>query len=177
MKKLVILSVLLAISQLGFAQQDAFLKDYLERWETSRKYLIDVAEAMPESEYSFKPTPDVKSFQEQLVHIATAMDWHANEWISGGSRKYSEEYRKNKAPKLSKAEAIALTNQMLIDVGKLVANFDPARYEDKLKYNTYFRTKRQALMLMADHVTHHRAEMLIYLRLKGIVPPKYVDFQ
>lgn len=74
MKKFIILSVLLAISQLGFAQQDAFLKDYLERWETSRKYLIDVAEAMPESEYGFKPTSDVRSFQEQLVHIATAMD-------------------------------------------------------------------------------------------------------
>jgi hypothetical protein len=37
--------------------EDAFLNDFLDRWETSRQYMIDVAQKMPESEYGFKPTP------------------------------------------------------------------------------------------------------------------------
>nr|WP_262481137.1 DinB family protein [Algibacter pectinivorans] len=39
------------------------------------------------------------------------------------------------------------------------------------------RTKRQILLLLADHITHHRGQMLVYMRLKGIKPPRYVLYQ
>ena len=32
--------------------------------------MIDVAEVMPEEKYDFKPTPEVRTFREQLVHVA-----------------------------------------------------------------------------------------------------------
>ena len=69
------------------AQPDSFLKDYSERWETSRQYTIAVAKAMPEEEYSYKPTPDEMTFAEQLMHIATIIDWH------GFSKADGQEYR------------------------------------------------------------------------------------
>ncbi|NJL74904.1 MAG: hypothetical protein HC892_07620 [Saprospiraceae bacterium] len=31
-------------------------------------------------------------------------------------------------------------------------------------------------MLMNDHLTHHRAQMIVYLRLKDVQPPKYVGW-
>ena len=49
-----------SVKSLLFAQQDNFIKDYLERWENSRKYLILVAETMPEDKYGFKATPEEK---------------------------------------------------------------------------------------------------------------------
>jgi len=60
---------------------------------------------------------------------------------------------------------------------KLLITFDPARLDQTGSYAKFTRTRRQFFMLMADHVTHHRAQMLVYLRLKGIVPPKYIEFQ
>ena len=41
---------------------------------------------------------------------------------------------------------------------------------------TFFGQKilrRELCFRMLDHVAHHRGQMVIYLRLKGIVPPEY----
>ncbi len=43
-----------------FAQQDNFIKDYLERFENSRKYLTLVAEMMPEDKYNLRPLQNGK---------------------------------------------------------------------------------------------------------------------
>jgi uncharacterized damage-inducible protein DinB len=33
--------------------------------------------------------------------------------------------------------------------------------------------KRDLCYRLLDHATHHRSQALVYLRLKGIVPPEY----
>ncbi len=66
-----------------FAQDDDFIKEYLERMENSKKYLIDIAETMPEDRYDYKATQDSMSFEENLMHIAWAMDWHAQSLMGG----------------------------------------------------------------------------------------------
>ncbi len=65
------------------AQEDSFIKDFLERWENSRNYLIEVAELMPEEQYNFKVTPESLSFAENLMHIGFAIDWHTQSLLGG----------------------------------------------------------------------------------------------
>ena len=176
-KYLLILNVLLlsSVSHFVLAQQDSFLKEYLERWETSRQYMLSVAEAMPESEYNFKPTPEEMTFAEQLMHIAVVIDWHGFSKADG--QEYPPHWEEFKVEDRSKKEMIEMVNREFERTAKLIANFDPNRLAETGSYGKFTRTRRQFLMLMADHVTHHRAQMLVYLRLKGIIPPKYVEFQ
>ncbi|MEQ8928105.1 MAG: hypothetical protein RLO81_19970, partial [Fulvivirga sp.] len=66
-KQVIILITSMVISsftQSTFAQEDTFIKEYLERLENSRKYMLLVAESMPEDKYSFKTTPESMSFAE-----------------------------------------------------------------------------------------------------------------
>lgn len=158
-----------------FAQTDSFLKDFAERWETSRQYIIKVAEAMPESNYSFKPTAEEMTFAQQLMHIAVIIDWHAFSKADG--QEYKPRWEEFKAEGRSKKEMIDMVNREFERTAKLLASFDPARLGETGSYDKFTRTRRQFLLLMADHVTHHRAQMLIYMRLKGITPPKYWEFQ
>jgi uncharacterized damage-inducible protein DinB len=176
-KCLLILNFVLlsSVSQSVFAQQDSFLKDYLERWETSRQYMLSVAEAMPESGYSFKPTPEEMSFAQQLMHIAAVIDWHAFSKADG--QEYKPRWEEFKTEGRSKKEMIDMVNREFERAAKLMAGFNPARLTETGSYFKFTRTRQQFLMLMTDHVTHHRAQMLVYLRLKGIAPPKYVEFQ
>ncbi|HZA94240.1 MAG TPA: DinB family protein, partial [Gemmatimonadales bacterium] len=41
-------------------------------WEPMIGYITAVAEELPESKYSFKPTPEVRSFGEMFGHVAGA---------------------------------------------------------------------------------------------------------
>ena len=48
---------------------------FLIKWENSKNYLLEIAEAMPEANYIFKPTERQMSFEEQLLHIRQNMVW------------------------------------------------------------------------------------------------------
>lgn len=130
---------------------------------------------MPESEYNFKPTAEQSTFAQQLMHIACIIDWHGFAKVNGQG--YKPRYDEFKAEGHSKKEIIDIVNREFERSIKLIANFDPKRLDETEKHGTFTRTRRQLFMLMTDHVTHHRAQMLVYMRLKGLVPPKYWEFQ
>src|SRR5687767_8059386 len=55
-----------------FAQSPSptLVKEMVASWQRAATDIIDVAEAMPEEKYDYKPTPEVSSFRDQLVHVA-----------------------------------------------------------------------------------------------------------
>lgn len=159
----------------AIGQTDNFLKDFAERWETSRQYLMAVAEAMPESDYNYQPTPEEMSFADQLMHIAWVIDWHCFSKIDG--QEFRPRLEAFQSEGLTKGEMMAIVDREFGRAAKLMADFDPGRLEEKGTYGKFTRTRRQFFLLMADHVTHHRGQMIVYLRLMGIVPPPYTGFQ
>ena len=180
MKHLVTLfSLILFSSVLSplFAQQNAFIKDYLERLENSRKYLLLVAETMPEDNYEFKATPESMSFAENLMHIGWAMDWHSQTLLGGREARDWNTDTELKVDAKSKEEMIAAIDHTFDETIKLIAQFDITKLDDRLDYLGLNRSKRQILLLLADHITHHRGQMLVSMRLNGIAPPRYVLFQ
>lgn len=164
----------------GSSAQDPFLTDYLVRWENSKKYLLLVAESMPEQDYSFKPSKEEMSFGEQLAHIAWAMDWHAQNLI--GNRKETDfpaTKRKESfsANNKTKAGIIAMVSRVFDETSGVISGFDASQLSQIVQYGNLPRTKRQLFLILSDHVTHHRGQLMVYMRLKGIVPPQYFLYQ
>jgi uncharacterized damage-inducible protein DinB len=160
-----------------FAQDNDFVTEYLERLENSRKYLIMVAETMPEEHYSYKPTPESMSFAAHLMHIGWAMDWHSQSLMGGREARDWHTDTELKVEKKTKAEMIETIDHVFDITKDFIGGFDQRKLIDRLDYFGLDRTKRQILLLLADHITHHRAQMLVYMRLKGVKPPRYVLYQ
>jgi len=180
MKNLFILTTIILISSIKsplLAQQDIFIKDYLERLENSRKYLILVAETMPADKYEFRATPESKSFAENLMHIGWAMDWHSQSLLGGREARDWRTDTELQVGTKSKEEMISTIDRTFDETVKLIEQFDIIHLDDELDYFGLNRTKRQIFLLLADHITHHRGQMLVYLRLNGLVPPRYALFQ
>src|SRR5689334_10227862 len=69
MLRLVILTLLLAAQ--GVAANPNPLSTGLRTdYQTVRDYFIRSAEKMPEADYAFKPSPDVRTFAQQIAHVA-----------------------------------------------------------------------------------------------------------
>jgi uncharacterized damage-inducible protein DinB len=159
----------------ALSQEDPFIQDFLQRWESSKEYMVAVAEAMPEEAYGFKPVAEEMTFAEQLMHIAVVIEWHTFSRFGGLDTPFrSDDFR---ADGHSKDQIIRILEREFDKATEFIKMFDPYRLDETNTYAQFIRTRRQFLLLLADHVTHHRGQMLVYLRLKGIKPPNYIQFQ
>lgn len=157
----------------------SFLQDLSFRWEKAKAYTIAVAQAMPDSNYKFKAAEAERTFAEQLTHICAGIDLHAQMFIRGRKEEeLSKEQRRKMfdATGLSKQQIIDLITKTFDDAAQVIKNFDSAKLEETVNFFGKTRTKLQMFLLLSDHVTHHRAQLLVYLRLKGIEPPDYINY-
>ena len=151
--------------------QNTSVEAFLEKWNNSKVYLMEVAQAMPEDLYNYKPTEREMSFGEQLFHIKGNMEWLSSTYFT------KNDYVKSKNDKhVSKAETIALLEKSFDAVSEIIKKSDPKLLDVKVDFFAGPKTKLQILNLLQDHVTHHRGQLLVYLNLNNIQPPAYVGW-
>lgn len=176
-----ILFILLAITSLISCKNNeddaTYINEYLERLENSKKYTLKVAELLPEEAYNSKVTAESMSFAQNLLHIGYVMDWHSQSLLGGREARIWQTDTEFKAIGKSKKEMITLIDNTFDKTIALIKDYDINKLSQTLDYFGLQRTKRQILMLLADHITHHRGQMLVTLRLNGITPPRYVLYQ
>ena len=165
-----LLIILTFFSMNSFAQNET-IDVFLEKWQNSKTYLLDIAKAMPEDKYNYKPTEREMSFGEQLLHIKGNMDWLSTSYFT------DEKYDKKKDDtKYSKEEIISMLEKSFDNVFENIKNSKPESLKEKVEFFAGPKTKLQILNLLQDHVTHHRGQLIVYLNLNEIVPPKYVGW-
>lgn len=170
------LFLFLTLSPIG-AQENIFISEVVERLENSRKYVLQVANAMPEDKYGYKAAPESLSFSENLMHIGFALDWHCQSLLGGREARDWNTDTIYKTDNKSKAEMIAVIDETFNEAISFLKGFDPQQLDEKLDYFGLDRSKRQIVMLMAEHIVHHRAQMLVQMRLNGLTPPRFVLYQ
>jgi hypothetical protein len=64
------LTIIITGSAPLWAQNNLLSADVKRDYKTVRDYFIKAAEKMPEANYGFQPSPDVRSFGQQVAHVA-----------------------------------------------------------------------------------------------------------
>jgi uncharacterized damage-inducible protein DinB len=128
----------------------------LETLENSRNYSIAVASAMPAKDYHFKPVETVWSFKELIHHIAYGIQWWEDNYVKGEKTEWAPP-----AVNHSKDEVI----------NYLDAAYDSLK-ETLVKKSLSDKTVK-GFHATFDHITHHRGQAVLHLRLKGLIPPEY----
>lgn len=169
MKSILISFFLIAVNLIS-AQIDV-VPTFVEKWDNSKNYLVQVANAMPDEHYDFKPTKQEMSFKEQLFHILDNMDWLSTTYFS------TEKHAKKDRSKITtKAEIVAEIELAFNNAKDKVQKNSTADLSQKADFFAGPKSKLQILNLMQDHVTHHRGQILVYLNLKEVKPPRYVGW-
>ena len=157
-----------------YAQQKDSLTSQLEiKWKNAMTYTLQMAELMPEDFYDFKPTDEVMSFKEQLLHIAQNIQWLSTSYLLSNEK---PKPKNNDSTRIAKPAVIQRLKEAY-DMGLLAhQSLLPTQLEEAVSFFAGPKTKRQILILLHDHQTHHVGQIIVYLRLKGIKPPAYVGW-
>lgn len=162
--------ILLLTSVHSMAQnQSPLIQEYLQKWNNSREYTIALLNSYPEDQLDYKPTDSVMSFREQVVHMIMGIVWHSGTYLQ--EKQFTSTFDRNK--KYSKAELVQIMDDAYAFSTEIVQTLTPEELEKRVDFFAGNFTKRQILNLMDDHVTHHRGELIVYLRLNNITPPTY----
>ncbi|GMN06451.1 hypothetical protein MTsPCn5_18400 [Croceitalea sp. MTPC5] len=149
------------------AQQSTFKKEFLKKWKNSLEYTIDVAKKMPEKDYSYKPVSDIRTFGEQLVHIGEGMAYI-------GNSAFDFETVPQPANTNDKDEVISYLKKQYDVLSDAVTAKDASYFEETTSFWAGRMSRRKIMNIVFNHCTHHRAQAIVLLRMKGIKAPSYI---
>ncbi|WP_373495053.1 DinB family protein [Aquiflexum sp.] len=152
--------------------QTYFNSQYPHVWHRATEYTLDVAKAMPEENYHFKPETSAMTFGGQLLHIVDNISF-LTRLISGESKTF---YDRTKAEELNKDEIIYILENANNYVGKLIAEISTSDLNEAIEFRRLEMSKENIFYLLRDHQVHHRGQCIVYLRMAGVKAPPYVGW-
>ena len=128
--------------------------------------VIGAAQKMPEENYSFKPTPDVRNFGQLVGHVADASYMFCSQAL--GEPNPMKDIEKTKT---SKADLEAAVKDAVAYCNKAFDSMTDVKGSQMVKLFDFQMAKLTVFSLNTAHTDEHYGNMVTYLRLKGIVPP------
>ena len=158
-----------------YTNADSLKAQLVKDWERAKVYTKAYLDAMPEDGIGFKPTPEIRSFGEQLLHLTqgtvgltSAGSGKAN-IFQGKNLEKMDEYKTKEA--LTKV--VMDGYDFAIDA---IKNMDASKFDEVVKRGNFELPRLTWLMKAFEHQTHHRGQCTIYLRMKGVTPPNEMLF-
>ena len=128
--------------------------------------VVRAAEKMPEENYTFKPTPEVRSFAQLVGHQADEAYFFCSQAVSADNPVKGLEKTKT-----SKADLVAALKDGVAYCNKTLASMTDTKGSEVIKFFNFDMARLGLLSLNTAHMDEHYGNMVTYMRLKGIVPP------
>ncbi len=143
----------------------SLVDEALAGYNQTKKIIVAAAEAMPAENFSFKPTPEIRSYAELFTHVAQVQTGICTV-IGGGQFE-----RKPPSTAASKDEVIAVLKKSFDACDAAFATVTEANATDVSGQGFMRGSKLGNIQKNTAHNNEMYGQMVVYLRLKGIVPP------
>ena len=132
-----------------------------------KTYILKAAEDMPAGIYSYKPTPDIRTFARVVNHISEAQ-MHTCGVVNGTS---SDALAKVPPETADKQQIVEALKASFAECDKAYGSADAENFAAMLPAGKAKRSRAGLLWGNVSHDNEQYATLALYLRLKGIVPP------
>ena len=140
---------------------------------------------MPADKYSFRPVDSIRSFAEQMLHLAFAnvflnmvatgkkIDWVPGQkfnWHDGEKIDWPNGILENSTTAKGKDSVIYYVSKSYDIALQYIQSLDPGKYGETTGMRDITDTRYAWLLKAFEHQTHHRGQTTIYIRLVGVKP-------
>jgi len=178
MRNCVCLAIAIVLVSVGaFAQQSAPAKTIPDSmnymWKMVEKDFTDLAEAMPEDKWSYRPTQGAfkgaRTFAEQVKHVACANEAWGKKLQGQAPPERCDLGGPN--PAKTKAEILAYLKESFAVMDRGIAGSTVENLLSPMK-GPYAGGNRFEVMTSALwHISDHYGQLVEYARMNGVVPP------
>jgi len=157
--------LLVLISVCVLQAQNPMSKETKELYTTVKGYILKSADKMPEANYSFKPSPEVRNFGAILGHLAD------DQYFFCSAAKGEKKDTKIEKEVTAKAALIADLKKSFSYCDGAYDTLTDATGPMMMKFGKGERTMSGILNFNVAHDFEHYGNLITYLRIKGLVPP------
>jgi DinB superfamily len=141
--------------------------DVLRSYNGLKGNILKAADKMPADGYSFRPTPDIRTYARVVNHI-TEVQLRICGGLNGTA---PESLPKVPAETADKADIVAALQASYAECDKAYAALTDANLLEKVSLGPLNRSRISLAWQNVAHDDEQYATLALYLRLKGIVPP------
>ncbi|HYL76372.1 MAG TPA: DinB family protein [Bryobacteraceae bacterium] len=158
--------ICLLVSSAAMAQDNPFSEFNKLGYGQMKAWILASAEKMPAENYNYKPTDAIRTFGQVVGHVADAQYLFCSVVLG----------EKNPAPRIehtktSKADLIAALKEAFAYCDRAYDGMTDAAAAQTVKLVQRDMPKPVVLTVNDMHMSEHYGNIVIYLRLKNIVPP------
>jgi uncharacterized damage-inducible protein DinB len=128
--------------------------------------VLKAADQMPESDYSFKASPDVRNFGQLIGHIADGQYEFCGPAIGDETKRPGVEKTKT-----SKAELVQALKDAYAYCGRAYEGMTDAKGSETVRFGGFQVARLSLLGFNTAHTDEHYGNIVTYMRMKGMVPP------
>jgi uncharacterized damage-inducible protein DinB len=150
------------------AAPTGFRAEFIAEVDSIGKKLTNLAGAIPQEKYGWRPAPGIRSVSEVYVHVAggnyllpSFMGVKVPEGISREMEKTVTE----------KAKVIETLKKSLEHVRSVAENMSDADLDKKVKFFGREMTQRALMVVTLNHMHEHLGQSIAYARMNGVAPP------
>jgi uncharacterized damage-inducible protein DinB len=148
--------------------------DLLFAFSGPEKQAMDLAKAIPDDKYDWRPAPGVRSIREVCLHIAYGNRLLLN--ISNGIEKDAlykqiEDQIKREGEKLTKEQVLAAMAEGFKAVREALETATAGSLSRDIDFWGQATTRRAVLASLDVHIAEHLGQLIAYARSNGVVPP------
>lgn len=141
-------------------------------WQRAKAYTQEYMNTMPADKYSFKAVDSLRSFAQQLLHLASANVFLMAQATGTPPASWASFTLEKRTSVQSRDSVMYFVNASYDYAMDAVNKCDPSKWKDEVTLFG-FKVSKFALMLKAfEHQTHHRGQTTIYIRENNIIPPQ-----
>ncbi|MES1216645.1 MAG: DinB family protein [Bacteroidota bacterium] len=145
----------------------------VKEWERSKAYTIDYLNTMPANKYSFKATDSIRSFAQQMLHLAGANVFFMSLATDLKAPSFPQNLEQSTSAQSKDSVMYYVTTSYDYAIAAAKSS-DITKWGEKKKlpFGGYEETRFALITKAIEHQAHHRGQTTIYIRLQGIKPPQ-----
>jgi uncharacterized damage-inducible protein DinB len=153
---------------------DSIKSMLIKDWERAKAYTQDYLKTMPANKYSLKAQDSIRTFAQQMLHLAQANKFFLT--IASGGKPSMAGRDLEKAASAQSADSVTYyVNDSYDVVINAIKGMSGASMMETATANfgqPFTFTKLAWLMKAFEHQTHHRGQTTVYIRIAGAHPPQ-----
>ncbi|MBA3442788.1 MAG: DinB family protein [Pyrinomonadaceae bacterium] len=145
-----------------------FRAEFMRQLDDMEKKYVDLAQAVPQEKYAWRPGEGVRSMSEVFMHLAVA-NFFIPQFV--GAKPPAGIDRNMERTVTDKTKVVEMLKQSFDHVRQAAMNTPETDLDKPATFFGRATTVRDVFFTMATHMHEHLGQSIAYARMNSIVPP------